>query len=117
LQDKGSRLARPPSSAGDSSHARAFAAGGCGATTCTPAWIGRVTRPVFGSIALANGLIYAPTKDGYLRVFRIGGCGNLRCKPRASVHVGVGGNSNNPIIVNGTVYAGTNDGHVVALRP
>jgi outer membrane protein assembly factor BamB len=104
LTDAGSRLA-------------AFAAGGCGDSTCTPAWIGRVARPVVGSIALANGLIYAPTFDGYLRVFRIGGCGSVRCRPRASIHVGAGGNSDNPIVVNGTVYAGTNDGHVVALRP
>jgi outer membrane protein assembly factor BamB len=104
LTDAGSRLA-------------AFAAGGCGEATCKLAWIGRVARPVRGSIALANGLIYAPTYDGHLRVFRIGGCGNFRCRPLASVHVGAGGNSDNVTVVNGTVYAGTNDGHVVSLRP
>jgi outer membrane protein assembly factor BamB len=95
----------------------AFTATGCGSASCLPAWIGHVTRPVVGSFALANGLIYAPTFDGYLRVFRLGGCGHANCWPRASIHVGAGGNLNNPIVVNGTVYAGTSDGHLVAFRP
>ncbi|MDX6544655.1 MAG: hypothetical protein QOG02_429 [Gaiellales bacterium] len=95
----------------------AFAAGGCGSATCAPAWIGRVPRPVVGSLALANGLIYAPTFDGYLRVFKLGGCGHATCQPRTSVQVGVGGNLNNPIVVNGMVYAGTADGYLVAFRP
>jgi outer membrane protein assembly factor BamB len=76
-----------------------------------------VPRPVVSSFALANGLIYAPTFDGYLRVFRLGGCGHATCQPRVSVHVGAGGNLNNPIVVNGMVYAGTSDGHLVAFRP
>jgi outer membrane protein assembly factor BamB len=94
-----------------------FAAGGCGSATCAPAWIGRVPRPVVGSLALANGLIYAPTFDGYLRVFKLGGCGHATCQPRTSVQVGVGGNLNNPMVVNGMVYAGTADGYLVAFRP
>ena len=95
----------------------AFAAGGCGGSFCSPTWIGHVTHPIVGSIALANGLLYAPEFDGYLRIFKIGGCGRVTCSPRASVHVGAGGNLDNPTVVNGTVYAGTADGHVVAFRP
>jgi outer membrane protein assembly factor BamB len=95
----------------------AFAAGGCGSATCTPTWIGKVAQPVVGSFAIANGLVYAPTFDGYLRIYRLGGCGHATCQPRKSVHVGVGGNLNNPVVVNGTVYAGTADGHLVAFRP
>jgi outer membrane protein assembly factor BamB len=94
-----------------------FAAGGCGHAFCSPVWTGHVTHSVVGSFAIANGLVYAPTFDGYLRVFRTGGCGHAICSPLKSVHVGAGGNLDNPIVVNGTVYAGTADGHLVAFRP
>ena len=40
----------------------------------------------------------------------------LLCEPAGDASY-AGGNEDNPIVVNCTVYAGTNDGHVVALRP
>ena len=95
----------------------AFAAGGCGHATCSPAWRGSVSHPVVGSISLANGVIYAPTFDGRLHMFRLGGCGHATCSQLAGKLVGAGGNLDNPTVVNGTVYAGTADGHVVAFRP
>lgn len=57
----------------------AFAAAGCGATTCTPAW----TAPIGGSVSarpsIAGDVVYVGRSDGVITAFDARGCGTSTC--------------------------------------
>ena len=63
---------------------------------------------------LAGKVLYAGTKDGRLVAFRAAGCPEAACEPLLDVDLGGGAIVAGPIVVDGTVIAGTADGQLVA---
>jgi outer membrane protein assembly factor BamB len=59
----------------------AFAADGCGKTTCKPLWVGHTDGFVLNSPAVANGVVYAGDSTGYLYAFAATGCGQAQPGP------------------------------------
>jgi outer membrane protein assembly factor BamB len=93
-------------------------ANGCGAATCAPLWAASTgTAAIAGQPAVGgtgeNAVLYAGTAGGELHAFAAGGCGEAACAPLWSASTGspvTGG----PIVSNGRVYAGLQDGRMVA---
>jgi len=52
----------------------AFAANGCGKSTCKPLWIGHTDGYVLNSPAVAEGVVYAGDSSGFLYAFDADGC-------------------------------------------
>jgi outer membrane protein assembly factor BamB len=104
-----------PTSAGD---VVAVDAAGCGAATCAPLWTASTgTAAVAGQPAVAgtgdDAVLYAGTVGGELHAFAATGCGEATCEPLWSATTGspvTGG----PIVSNGRVVAGLQDGRMVA---
>jgi outer membrane protein assembly factor BamB len=104
-----------PTNAGD---VVAVDASGCGAATCDPLWTASTgTAAVAAQPAVAgtgaDAVLYAGTAGGDLHAFAAAGCGEAACAPLWSAATGspvTGG----PIVSNGRVYAGLQDGRMVA---
>ena len=93
----------------------ALPAAGCGAATCTPVWEASVggtpaTAPVVG-----GEVVYVATTAGDVAAFPLGGCASPPpCAPLTTVSAGsrvTGG----PIVHDGRVVVGTEDGRLVAF--
>jgi outer membrane protein assembly factor BamB len=104
-----------PTNAGD---VVAVDASGCGAATCDPLWTASTgTAAIAAQPAVAgtgeDAVLYAGTAGGELHAFAAVGCGEAACAPLWSAATGspvTGG----PIVSNGRVYAGLQDGRMVA---
>ncbi len=87
----------------------AFAAGGCGSSTCPPLWTADIGFNTTSSPVVADGTVYVGSSDGILYAFTASGCGSATCSP---VWTGTYYGSNNsspvvaPTIANGIVYIG-----------
>lgn len=92
----------------------AFASRGCGSATCDAPNRFRLGSPATRQPVVAGKVLYAGTRDGHLVGFRAGGCGGPACEPLWDVDVGGGAIVAGPIVVDGTVIAGTADGQLVA---
>lgn len=68
-----------------------------------------------GQPVVAGKVLYAGTKDGRIVAFRAAGCPEAVCDPLLDVDLGGGAIVAGPIVVDGTVIAGTADGQLVAL--
>jgi outer membrane protein assembly factor BamB len=85
----------------------AFAAGGCGAATCTPLYQFDTGSPVPAQPAVAGGLVFVGTQSGLVQAFPAAGCGAAHCAPAWS-SPGLGGSvTAGPIVVSGNVLVGT----------
>jgi len=92
----------------------AFDSRGCGAATCAPVERFRLGSPATGQPVVAGDVLYAGTKDGRIVAFPAGGCTGPACDPLLDADLGGGAIVAGPIAVDGTVIAGTADGHLVA---
>lgn len=121
----GAAVARPPALAGgvlyvptSAGDVVAVDATGCGAATCAPLWTASTgTAAVADQPAIAgtgdDAVLYAGTVGGELHAFAATGCGEATCEPLWSATTGspvTGG----PIVSNGRVFAGLQDGRMVA---
>ena len=97
-------------------HLSAFPAGGCGASTCQPLWQGSNQQDfVNGSPAVAGGKVYIGLETE-VGVFDASGCGQASCGP-LWLDFGTGTQADvlsSPTVANGVVYAGKNNGDVLA---
>jgi outer membrane protein assembly factor BamB len=94
----------------DGNRLHAFAAGGCGSSTCAPLWTANtVSTPT--SPAIANGRVYVGAGDGKLRVFDARGCATSPC---ATLWSGAtaGPVFSSPGVANGVVYVGSDDSKI-----
>src|SRR5439155_502446 len=57
----------------------AFAAAGCGASTCAPLWTAATGGPIYSSPAVAGGTVYVGSNDDKLYAFAASGCGAPTC--------------------------------------
>lgn len=94
----------------------AFAASGCGQTTCSPLWQGNAgTKSILeSSPAVANGTVFVGAFDGKLYAFAAGGCGQAQCQPNWTGSTG-GSIESTPTVVNGIMYIGSDDGNLYAF--
>jgi outer membrane protein assembly factor BamB len=91
---------------------RAYAAGGCGAATCSPVWQG-VTGGAVGAPVIANGVAFVPSADGHVYAFAAGGCGGATtCDPLWSVATPSA--PSDVIVANGRVFVTTDTGDLIA---
>jgi outer membrane protein assembly factor BamB len=99
-------------------HLSAFRAAGCGAPTCQPLWQGSHQEDfVDGSPAVFGGRVYIGLEFS-VGVFNANGCGQPSCGP-LWIDFGTGTQADilsSPTIANGVVYAGKNNGDVLAWR-
>ena len=93
----------------------AFDSRGCGGATCAAVTRFRLGSPATGQPVVAGKVLYAGTKDGHVVGFRAAGCGGPACEPLWDVDLGGGAIVAGPVVVDGTVIAGTADGQLVAL--
>ena len=85
-----------PEAAGDT--LQAFAAHGCGATTCSPLWTAALESPSSAPPVVAGGVVYAGS-TGAVRAFDADGCGAPTCPELA--HVAVDGIPRNLSVARG----------------
>ena len=99
-------------------HLSAFRATGCGAPTCQPLWQGSHQEDfVDGSPAVFGGRVHIGLEFS-VGVFNANGCGQPTCGP-LWIDFGTGTQADilsSPTIANGVVYAGKNNGDVLAWR-
>jgi outer membrane protein assembly factor BamB len=99
-------------------HLSAFAAGGCGMSACPPLWQGSHQDDfVNGSPAIFHGRVYVPL-EFTIGVFDAAGCGQPSCGP-VWLAFGTGTQADilsSPTIANGVLYAGKNNGQVLAWK-
>jgi outer membrane protein assembly factor BamB len=99
-------------------HLNAFPAAGCGQPTCTPLWQGSHQEDfVNGSPAVWKGKVYIGLETA-VGVFAAAGCGHPTCGPRW-IDFGTGTQADvvsSPTVANGVVYAGKNNGQVLAWK-
>jgi len=91
----------------------AVPAAGCGTSSCTPSWTGILTDAATAAPVVAGDVVYVTVGSDVL-AFPAGGCGTATCAPLAQVSAGAritGG----PIVDDGRLVVGTEDGHVVAF--
>ncbi|HEY8546542.1 MAG TPA: PQQ-binding-like beta-propeller repeat protein [Acidimicrobiales bacterium] len=95
----------------------AYDADGCGAPTCTPLW---TTAPAGDEItqqpSVAGGVVFTSDADGTLAAYDLAGCGEATCDPLWVEELGAG-ITGAPAISLGHLYAGLEDGRVVAFAP
>lgn len=94
---------------------RVFAAGGCGAATCSGLFRMKVGARITAQPVVAGDVVYAGTRDGRVVAFAADGCGERVCDPLWSVDLGGGAITRGPIVVDGQVYAGAANGDLVAF--
>jgi outer membrane protein assembly factor BamB len=93
----------------------ALAAGGCGAATCSPLWIGDVgAGPIPTQPSVAGGAVFVGAPFG-LAVFRAAGCGAATCDPVREIAMSQP--SGAAAVSGGVVYVGTRSGALIALAP
>jgi len=97
-------------------HLSAFSAGGCGAAICRPLWqASNGGDYVDGSPAVFGGRVYIGLENE-VGVFDANGCGQPSCGPLWFLF-GTGTQADvlsSPTVANGVVYAGKNNGDVLA---
>jgi len=97
-------------------HLSAFSAAGCGASTCQPLWqASNGADFVNGSPAVFGGRVYIGLETE-VGVFNANGCGQPSCSP-LWLDFGTGTQADvlsSPTVANGVVYAGKNNGDVLA---
>ncbi len=91
----------------------AFAAAGCGQSTCAPLWQGIVgSQSVLqSSPTVAGDVVYVGSYDGMLYAFSAGGCGAATCQPLWTAQTG-GHIESTPTVWQGRVYVGSGDGQL-----
>jgi outer membrane protein assembly factor BamB len=103
---------------GSTHHLNAFAAAGCGATVCAPLWqASHQGDYVNGSPAVAGNRVYIGLETA-VGVFDAAGCGRTSCSP-LWLDFGTGTQADvlsSPTVANGVVYAGKNNGDVLAWK-
>lgn len=99
-------------------HLSAFPAAGCGSSICQPLWQASNGEDfVNGSPAVAGGRVYIGLETE-VGVFDAAGCGQSSCGP-LWLDFGTGTQADvlsSPTVANGVVYAGKNNGDVLAWR-
>ena len=86
----------------------AFAVGGCGAPTCSPAWTASIGSVPRSRPSIAGNVVYVSGNDTKLKMFAASGCGTATCTSVGTVTataVIVGA----PTIINGRVFVNTLD--------
>jgi outer membrane protein assembly factor BamB len=103
---------------GSAHHLSAFRASGCGSASCRPLWQGSNGSDfVYGSPAVFDDKVYVGLEFS-VGVFRASGCGNANCAP-LWIDFGTGTQAallSSPAVANGVVYAGKNNGDVLAWK-
>jgi outer membrane protein assembly factor BamB len=92
----------------------AFAAAGCAASTCPPLWEGTLAANAATAPVAGGDVVYVGMGDRQIAAFDLDGCGADTCSPLATVWVG--DLSGGPIVHDGLLIAGTNDGNVIGFR-
>lgn len=92
----------------------AFAATGCGADTCPPLWEGTLQD---NAIMVAGDVVYFGTTRRRIAAFDLAGCEAGTCSPLTTTSwVWPGNVTGGPIVDDGMLMAGTDDGWIVAFR-
>jgi outer membrane protein assembly factor BamB len=91
----------------------AFAASGCGQSSCAPLWQGLAGSQSIleSSPTVANGVVYVGSYDGQLYAFDANGCGAPTCQPLWTAQTG-GHIESTPTVFQGRVYVGSDDGRL-----
>jgi hypothetical protein len=92
----------------------AFAAGGCGAPSCTSVWTGVTGGAVSSPPSVANGVVYVTSDDGQVHAFAAAGCGAATCDPLWSAALPAAPSSS-VTVANGRLFVGTTTGDLVAF--
>jgi outer membrane protein assembly factor BamB len=89
-----------------------------GTQTCQPLWVGTTNGTIYSSPAVANGVVYVESSDGYLYAFVAGGCGKSVCSPLSTFYIHDNGMGNSsPAVSGGLVYIGSSDGYLYVIGP
>jgi outer membrane protein assembly factor BamB len=91
-----------------------FAAGGCGATTCSPRWTGNAGSQPLAPPAVTASSVFVGSNDGHLYVFPAGGCGTATCA--ATWTASLGAAVNEPSVAGSVLFVTTRDGHLYAFN-
>lgn len=93
----------------------AFAADGCGQSTCEPLWQGDAGPDsiIDSSPAVWKDLVFIGGKNLY--AFKAAGCGKPVCKPMWTGKLG-NNTESSPVIYKGVVYVGDSDGKLYAFK-
>jgi outer membrane protein assembly factor BamB len=95
----------------------AFAATGCGAGTCPPLWEGTLQDNAITAPMVAGDVVYVGTTRRRIAAFDLAGCEAGTCSPLATISwVWPGNVTGGPIVDDGMLIAGTDDGRIVAFR-
>ncbi len=93
---------------------------GCGAATCRPLWTATggpasiATQPAVAGTG-ADAVVYVGTTDGTVRANAAAGCGEPTCRHPLWTAPAGGPVTGGPIVSNGRVFVGTDNGRVVAF--
>ncbi|MCU1427004.1 MAG: sorting protein [Actinomycetia bacterium] len=87
----------------------AFAAGGCGQSTCAPLWSAPTGAGIVGGPAVANGLVYVANSAGRVFAFTAEGCGQSSCPPVWQSARSFGSFSASPSIAGGVLFIGSSN--------
>jgi outer membrane protein assembly factor BamB len=90
----------------------AYAAGGCGAATCTPLWEASLGGAANGAPAVGGDVVYVGVGHE-IQAFALDGCGATLCGALTSLTAATA-ITGGPIVDDGRVIAGTAGGHVMA---
>jgi hypothetical protein len=95
----------------------AFAATGCDASPCPPLWEGTLAGNATSAPVAGGDAVYVGMTDRKIAAFGLDGCGADTCSPLATVSpVWAGHLTGGPIVHDGTLIAGTDNGYVVGYR-
>jgi outer membrane protein assembly factor BamB len=90
---------------------RAYAADGCGAPTCAPAWTATLGGDL-GAPVVGNGVAYVTSSDGHVYALPAAGCGAATCTPLWSATTP--GTPQSAILARGHLVVRTTAGTLVA---
>jgi outer membrane protein assembly factor BamB len=93
----------------------ALPAMGCGTATCTPLWEAPTGANASEAPAVAGDVVYVGTTSGAISAFALHGCGAATCTPLTTVDTGDAPITGGPIVDDGRLVAGTQDGRLVAF--
>ena len=89
------------------------------AKKCQPLWTGNANEFVESSPAVAGGVVYIGSGDGFLMAFNAAGCGGPACQPIWRAFGSgdpIAAMNSSPAVANGVVYVGENQNRIYAFN-
>jgi hypothetical protein len=94
----------------------AFAAAGCGQSSCPPLWTAPTEDRIFSTPAVSAGVVYVGSYDSRLYAFNAAGCGQPSCPPLWTSTPTGGRIGSSPLVAGGMVYVGSWDHKLYAFN-